>query len=110
MYWRRNTEGGIIKPLTWIQQKYAYGLKFLNINEEFATFRFVSYSKLYFTLRKTKDNNFEVYTKYNDQVLKMNRIFIQLDGGTFWFPNITSVEIYAKNVSTGKDVIEIITP
>lgn len=110
VYWKRNTEGGIIKPLTWIQQKYAYGLKFLKINEELATFRFVSYKKLFFTLKKTKENQFEVYTKCNNQLLKMDRIFIKLDGGSFWFPNITAVEIYAQNVRTGEDVIEIITP
>ena len=40
----------------------------------------------------------------------MDRIFINIDGGTFWFPNITTVEIHAQNVKTGKNVIEIITP
>ena len=34
IYWRRNTEGGIIKPLTWIQQKYAYGLDFLKVDQD----------------------------------------------------------------------------
>ena len=110
VYWRKNTEGGTIKPLTWIQQKFAYGLKFININDEYATFKFVSYNKIFFTLKKKKNNQFEVYTKYNGKLLKMDRIFIQLDGGTFWFPNITSVEIYAKDVATGEDIIEIITP
>lgn len=110
VYWKRNTEGGAMKPLTWIQQKYAYGLKFININEDYATFKFVSYKKLFFTLKKTKDNHFEVYTKCNSQILKMNRIFIKIEGGAFWFPNITAVKIYARNMKTGKDVVEIITP
>ncbi|MDG1476445.1 MAG: DUF4833 domain-containing protein [Vicingaceae bacterium] len=110
IYWIRNTEGGKIKPLTWIQKKYAYGLKFLKIDKDFATFRFVSSKKMYFTLKKNNNNHFEVYSKYKDQLLNINRIFIQIDGGTFWFPNITAVEVYAKNVKTGEDVIEIITP
>ncbi len=110
IYWRRNTEGGIIKPLTWIQQKYAYGLDFLKVDQEQATFRFVSYKKMFFTLQKTANNQFEVYTMNNDQILRMKRIYIQIDGGTFWFPNITAVEIYAQNVKTGEDVIEIIRP
>ncbi len=110
VYWRRNTEGGTIKPLTWIQQKFAYGLKFINVNDEYATFKFVSYDKMFFTLKKKKDDQFEVYTKYNGKLLKMNRIFIQLDGGTFWVPNITAVEIYAQDMKTGKNVIEIIKP
>ena len=110
VYWVKNTKGGKIEPLTWIQKKYAYGLKYLSINDDYASFRFVSYKKMIFTLRKKADNSFEVYTKHQGNLLKMDRIFIQIDGGTFWFPNITAIEIYAKNVKTGEQVIEIIRP
>lgn len=110
IYWIKNTEGGKVKPLTWIQKKYAYGLKFLNINDDFVSFRFVSSKHMYFTLTKTKDSNYQVFTKYKNQLLNVKRIYIKIDGGTFWFPNITAVEVYAKNMETGKEVIEIITP
>ena len=110
IYWIKNTEGGTTKPLTWIQKKYAYGLKFLKISDDYATFRFVSSKQMYFTLKKDNKNHFEVYSKYKGQILNINRIFIKIDGGTFWFPNITAVEVYAKNVKTGEDVVEIITP
>tara|TARA_B100000809_G_scaffold264452_1_gene320307 strand:- start:7058 stop:7582 length:525 start_codon:yes stop_codon:yes gene_type:complete len=110
IYWIKNTEGGKVKPLTWIQKKYAYGLKFLKIDPDYATFRFVSTKKMHFILKKTKDNHFEVYSKYKGQLLNIKRIFIQMDRGSFWFPNIKAVEVYAKNVKTGKAVIEIITP
>jgi len=110
IYWIRNTDEGKIKPLTWIQKKYAYGLKYLKIDADYAIFRFVSTKQMYFTLKKTKDNHYEVYSKYKNQLLNINRIFIQLEGGTFWFPNITAVEVHAKNVTSGEDVIEIITP
>ena len=86
VYLIRNTEGGKIKPLTWIQQKFAYGLKFLNVNDEYATFQFVSYDKLSFILKKEKDNHFEVYTKHNGNLLKMDRIFIKLMEVHFGFP------------------------
>jgi hypothetical protein len=110
VYWVRNSEGGTIRPLSWVQKKFAYGLKFLDINDEYATFQFVSYDKMSFVLKKKKDNGFEVFTKHKGNLLKMNRIFIKLNGGTFWFPNITAVEVYAKNLNTGEDVIEIIKP
>ena len=110
IYWIRNTEGGKIKPLTWIQQKFAYGLHFINVNKEYANFKFVSYNKMMFTLKRIKNNQFEVYTKHNNKLLKINRIFIQINGGSFWVPNITAVEIYARNMKTGKNVIETITP
>jgi hypothetical protein len=110
IYWKKNTESGIIKPLTWIQKKYAYGLTYYKITNEYATFRFVSYKKLFFTLKKTKNNQFEVYTKLKDKILKIDRLFIQIDGGSFLFPNITIVKIYAKDIRTGKNLVEVVTP
>ena len=76
IYWIKNTEGGRVKPLTWIQKKYAYGLKFLKIDPDYVTFRFVSTKKMHFILKKTKDNHFEVYSKYKGQILNIKRIFI----------------------------------
>lgn len=33
IYWVKHTNKGKIEPLTWIQQKYAYGLKYLKKSE-----------------------------------------------------------------------------
>ena len=33
IYWIRKTEGGKVKPLTWIQQTYAYGLKYTKVSD-----------------------------------------------------------------------------
>ena len=110
VYWIKNTKGGKIEPLTWIQKKYAYGLKFLNITDDYATFKFVSYDKMIFTLKKTTENKFEVYTKHNNKLIKMDRIYIQLDGGSFWFPNIKDVKVFGEDATTGENISAVIQP
>ncbi|MGE0560355.1 MAG: DUF4833 domain-containing protein [Flavobacteriales bacterium] len=109
-YWRRQTEGGIIKPLTWVQQNYAYGLEYIYTSASFVKFRFVSYKKRDFFLKKDINGNFKVYTLLNNKEVEVNRIFIQIDGGTFWFPKISRVELHASDPFTKKNIVEIIKP
>ncbi|MDT8410884.1 MAG: DUF4833 domain-containing protein [Vicingaceae bacterium] len=110
IYWIRNTEGGKIKPLTWIQQNYAYGLEFTKTSEKMAQFHFVSYDKRSFTLKQVGKECFKVFTQLNDKEVIVNRIFIQIDGGTFWFPKISKVELHTQDPTTKKEIVEIINP
>lgn len=110
IYWIKNEKKGNIEPLSWIQKKYAYGLKYQAITDDFATFQFVSYDKLTFTLKKASDKKYYVFTKFDNELVKVKHVFVQIDGGTFWLPNVTEVKIYATNLKTGKEVIKIIYP
>ena len=109
-YWIRATEGGLLKPLTWIQQNYAYGLEYAHKSENQAKFHFVSYKKRDFILKRNAQGYFKVFTQLNQKEVIVNRIFIQIDGGTFWFPKISQVELHVQDPTTNKKLIEIITP
>lgn len=109
IYWIKNTKKGKIESLTWIQRKYAYGLKYSHTCDKYATFNFVSYDKMFFTLKKIKDQ-YKVYTMIDKKLAEVERIFVQIDGGTFWFPDVTEVKIFAKEVKNGNEVIKIINP
>lgn len=110
IYWIKNTKNGRTEPLTKIQQHFAYGLKFLEIAPEKAEFQFVSYSKRTLKLRKNNSGNFGVFTVLDGVEVELERVFIQIDGGTFWFPKITRVEVHAKNNVANQLVVEIIKP
>lgn len=110
IYWIKYTKNGTIEPLTKIQQHFAYGLKFLNITSEEADFQFVSYSKRNLTLRKTVEGNYAVFIKVHEKEVRLERVFIQIDGGTFWFPKITRVEVHAKKAEPNELVVEVINP
>lgn len=109
IYWVNRTENRK-DPLTWIQKKYAYGIEYLSMNENQAKFQFVSYNKRQFEIKKNNNGNFSVYTQSNKRIVIVNRIFIQIDGGTFWFPKISRVELYAQDINTNNKIIEIINP
>lgn len=101
IYWLKNTENGKISSLTWIQQKYAYGLHFLSKTKEKATFHFVSYDKQIFTIKKAGDNTFYVFTQMQKDEFVLNKIYIHLIGGSFWFPKIPKIELDGVNLKNG---------
>lgn len=110
IYWIKYTDKGQKEPLTWIQTKFAYGIKYLETDHEMAKFQFVSYRKRDFILKKDKAGQFKVYTQLNGKLVVVNKIFIQIDGGSFWFPEIPKVELYALDYLADKEFIETIRP
>ena len=110
IFWIKYTENNEIEPLTMVQQKFAYGLKFLEVTTEKAEFQFVSYSKRTLSLRKNNDGNYGVFTEVEGKEVELERVFIQIDGGTFWFPKITRVEVHAKKAEAGELIVEVIRP
>lgn len=110
IYWIKHTANGKIEPLTWIQQKYAYGVEYLSKSKNTAEFQFVSYNKRQFQIKTDSKGDFKVFTKSKNKLVIVNRIFIQIDGGTFWFPTISRVELHTQDIQTNEKSIEIINP
>lgn len=100
---------GAVVPLTDIQKKYAYGLHILSVKPGEIHFQFVSYNKRSFILKRITANTFKVYVNSCGKQVELQRIFIQLDGGTFWVPRISKVELHGMD-ATGNSTTEIIKP
>lgn len=110
VFWLKRQSGMAIEPLTWIQKKYAYGLKFISVSKTNATFQFVSYNKRNFEVQLDRDGRYKVFTLINQSRAIVDRIYIQMDGGTFWFPIISRVSLYAHDANTGAYLVETIIP
>lgn len=112
-YWIKYAQGGKIDPLTYIQKKYAYGVKAKLINKGKKSFiiEFVSYHKKQFYLLKSPtDNQYHVYGIVNNKLSILNNILVRIEGGTFWIPNVKQIEVTAKDPSNSSEVTEIIKP
>lgn len=110
IYWVKYANGGKKEQLNNIQRKYAYGICFTSLTRYQAVFRFVSYEKRTFTLKKDSQGTYKVYVKSLGKEVELSRIFIHIEGGTFWFPNISRVDLHGKDQSTGSNTIETIKP
>lgn len=109
-FWIRYPEGGVRKDLNYIQRKFAYGINVKAVGNERYELKSVAYSKLPLILKKDAKNNFRVYTDINKKECVLNRVFIRIDGGTFWSPNVIYIELKGVDTSTGKTITQRIKP
>lgn len=110
VYWLRKTKNNNKEPLTWVQQNFSYGINFLEISNESVLFQFEGYSKRTFELKKNSSGIYKVHTISQGSEIEISRVYIQINGGTFWFPNIPRVELYGIHSEDKSETLEIIHP
>lgn len=93
VFWIRYQEKGQMENLSYLQRKFAYGVQAKEIGANKYELNFVSYKKYKMYLMLGADNEYHVYTSINQKQVILNRIYIEIKGGTFWSPNIEYVEL-----------------
>jgi len=112
-YWVNYATDGKEEPLNFVQRKYAYGLEYsiIDIGKQTFAFNFVSYKKQQlYLIKHEKTHRFGVYTKINKTTVKVNRIYVHIEGGSFWFPKVTYILLSGINNATGEPITEKIIP
>ncbi|PSL30896.1 DUF4833 domain-containing protein [Chitinophaga ginsengisoli] len=110
IYWIRYTENGEKKGLNYIQRKFAYGLKVKQLAKDKYELRSVAYDKKKMYLMKSAQGDYHIYTQIGNVMAQLNRIYLQIEGGTFWFPNVVYVEMKGIDPATGKEIKEQFKP
>jgi hypothetical protein len=102
VYWIRYDEGGEKKELSYIQQTFAYGIKHELMSSGVYKLHFVSYKKQVFYLKRSpKDNQYKVYFILNNKEYLLQKLYVRIDGGTFWVPNVVYMELIGKDEYSG---------
>jgi hypothetical protein len=110
VYWIKYAEKGQKEGLNYIQRKFAYGLNAKPLNNGSYDIRFVSYKKFPLTLMKAPDGKYHIFALIEQKPVILNRIFVKVEGGSFWFPNIPYVEVSGTDPKTGREMIERFKP
>ncbi|RXF69457.1 DUF4833 domain-containing protein [Arcticibacter tournemirensis] len=106
VFWIRYAEKGQKSELNFIQRKFAYGINSKPLGNGKYELKFVSYGKLPLYLMKDKNNRYRVYTTVAKREIILDRIFVRIEGGTFWVPNVKYVELKGVDATTGEDVAQ----
>lgn len=102
VYWLRYGENGEKKDLNFIQRKFAYGIQTKEIGKDQYELRFVSHKKIpMYLVISPEDNKYHVYVTVNNKKIQLERVFLRIEGGSFWVPNVKYVEL--KGVNTEND-------
>ena len=101
IFWLRYAEQGQRKELNFIQRKFAYGISTKRLAPNKYVLKFAAYDKVpLYLLKSSTDNAFHVYATVNSQQIELQRIFLRIEGGTFWVPNVKYIELKGLNTTT----------
>jgi hypothetical protein len=108
VYWIRYSEKGQRQELSYIQRNFAYGLRSTALaNNSGYALHFVSNKKyVLYLMKSAADNKYRVYTTVNAKTVVLNRIFIKINGGSFWSPKVEYVEIKGTDPASGKEITD----
>ena len=114
IYWVNYASNKSTEPLNYIQRKYAYGIdiKLIDAEKKSYVFNFVSYKKKKLYLIKSPiDNKYHVFCDINSKMVTLDRIFIQIEGGSFWVPHVKYIDISGKDLAkNNEEVAERVIP
>jgi hypothetical protein len=110
VYWMLFAEGGKTPELTFIQRKFAYGVHVKPLGGDKYDIRIVSYKKFPLTLMKGADGKYHIFAKVLGKQIVLHRIFINIEGGSLWSPNVVYVEMKGIDPVTGKEITERFKP
>lgn len=106
-YWIRYAEKGEKKDFNYLQRKFAYGLESKTLDNEEFELQFVSYKKLPLTLKKIdSDQKYHVFVSVNQKRIQVEKIFVRIEGGSFWLPNVKYAEVTGIETSSNKLITE----
>jgi hypothetical protein len=106
VFWIRYPEQGQQQELSAIQRKFAYGIESKWIGPDQYELHFLAYKKRVMLLKKSADNKYHVFTEVNKRQMIISRIFLQINGGSLFKPNIEYVEFTGLDAATGLPVKE----
>jgi len=105
--WIRYEENGIVKELSTIENKLAYGVKCKLIGKDSYEVRLVSYKKLTMYLEKAPDNQqYRLYIKDEGKNLLLKRVFVKVEGGSFWFPKVHYIYLFTVDSYSGAQILK----
>jgi phosphatidylglycerophosphate synthase len=106
VFWIRYDEQSQRKDLNFIQRKFAYGLSAKKIAPNKFELKFAAYGKVPFMLMKSSvDNAFHVYTLVANKQIQLERVYLRIEGGTFWVPNVKYIEFKGLDTATRTPII-----
>jgi hypothetical protein len=105
--WIRYEENGAYKELTKIEKKFAYGVKCKSLGNDAYEIRLAAYQQMpLYMLKSVTDNKYHIYIKDEGKNLLLKRVFVRVNGGTFWLPKVEYIDLFTINSDSGIEMLK----
>lgn len=107
VYWIRYQEKGQKEELSFIQRKFAYGIKARKIGDKEYELSIVAYKNMKLYLKFCGDGRFRVFTLINKRYSVLTKIYLEIrKGGSPWSPKVDYADITGIDPETKQTVTE----
>jgi hypothetical protein len=106
VFWLRYQEKGQRQELNYIQRNFAYGMKVRKAAENNYEMYFVSFKKYKIYLQLSSDGKYHAYAMINKRFVILNSIYLHINGGTFWKPNVEYADLTGQDPVTAQTIKE----
>lgn len=111
VYWIRYAEGGTQKGLNFVQRTMAYGISHKALDNGDFELRLAAYKDIPLRLSYSeKKKKHLVYATINNREAILDRIFVRIEGGSMFSPDIAYFELSGRDTATLADVTQRIKP
>lgn len=111
VYWIRYAEGGERKGLNLVQRTMAYGVSHKALENGDFELRIAAYKDLPLRLSYCKKHKqYMVYLSINNREAILDRIFVRIDGGSVFSPDIAYFELCGRDANTYAKVTQRVKP
>jgi hypothetical protein len=109
-FWIKYAEGGKREELNFIQRTFAFGISCKQTGLESYDLRIAAYKKYTLHLLKDTSGEYHTYGNINNRVAIIQRIFVRINGGPLFFPNVVYIELKGVDAITGEQLIQRFKP
>ncbi len=103
--WIRYSEQGQHKELSCIEKKFAYGVQSKALGKEEYEIRLAAHKKLPLYLKRSVNNKkYYVYVMIENKQMLLKRVFVRVNGGSFWFPKVQYIDLFLIDSLSGKEI------
>jgi len=105
--WIRYTEGGKCRELTGIENRFAYGVRCKSLGNDEFEIRLAAYKKLPLYLKRSEeDHKYKIYIRDEGKDYLLKRVFVRVNGGSFWFPRVQYIDLITVNSASGLEILK----
>jgi hypothetical protein len=105
--WIRYEDNQKFRELSPLEKTFAYGIQSKPIGDDEYEIRLLAYKKMAMYLKRSEtDNKYHIYIKDEGKNLLLKRVFIRVNGGSFWFPKVQYIDLITTNSTTGMEILK----
>lgn len=111
IFWIKHTDKNQREPLTRIQRRWSYGIKYLSTSPESIVFQFRATGTRDFILQQTENNlQYKVYTQVNGKIMQFEKMYIHFGNDSFLNPAIDKIDLHVSDPDTGIKKVDTFIP